>query len=87
MSAPGERAAPKKVIVYSTPLCAPCERLKGYLREKGIAFKAVDVLIDEQAGTFLEERGIRTTPVLSVDGELVVGFDPARIDELLDRAP
>lgn len=84
MSAAHEKAAPKKVIVYSTPLCAPCERLKGYLREKGVAFTLVDVLVDEQAGTFLEERGIRTTPVLSVDGELAVGFDPARVDELLD---
>jgi glutaredoxin len=87
MSASRERAARKKVTVYSTPLCAPCERLKGYLREKGVAFTVVDVLIDERAGAFLEERGIRTTPVLSVDGELVVGFDPARIDELLDGAP
>jgi glutaredoxin len=72
-----------EVIVYSTPLCAPCERLKRHLREKGVPFKLVDVLTDEEAGAFLESRGIRTMPVLSVDGELVVGFDPARVDELL----
>jgi glutaredoxin-like protein NrdH len=70
--------------VYSTPLCAPCERLKRHLREKGVAFKVIDVMMDEDAGVFLESRGIRTTPVISVDGELVVGFDRMRIDELLD---
>jgi glutaredoxin len=76
----------KDVTVYSTPLCAPCERLKRHLREKGVAFKLIDVMMDEEAGAFLERRGIRTMPVLSVDGELVVGFDPARTDELLAGA-
>lgn len=73
------------VIVYSTPLCAPCERLKRHLRERGVAFKVVDIMMDEEAGAFLESRGIRSTPVLSVDGELVVGFDPQRIDQLLTK--
>ena len=75
----------KDVIVYSTPLCAPCERLKRYLREKGVAFKVIDIMMDEEAGAFLESRGIRSSPVLSVDGELMAGFDPARIDQLLAR--
>lgn len=73
------------VIVYSTPLCAPCERLKRHLRERGVAFKVVDIMMDEDAGAFLESRGIRSTPVLSVDGELVIGFDPRRIDQLLTK--
>ena len=75
----------KEVVVYSAPLCAPCERLKRYLREKGIAFTVVDIMMDEEAGAFLESRGIRSTPVLSVDGELVVGFDPERVGHLLSR--
>jgi glutaredoxin 3 len=74
------------VTVYSTPFCAPCERLKHHLREKGVAFKLVDVMMDEEAGAFLERRGIRTMPVLSIGEELVVGFDPARIDALLAEA-
>lgn len=73
------------VIVYSTPLCAPCERLKRHLRERGVAFKVVDIMMDEEAGAFLESRGIRSTPVLSVDGELLIGFDPQRIDQLLTK--
>jgi len=75
----------KDVIVYSTPLCAPCERLKRYLREKGVAFRLIDVMMDEEAGALLESRGIRSTPVLSVDGEFAIGFDPERIDQLLAR--
>ncbi len=73
------------IIVYSTPLCAPCERLKRHLREKGVPFSVIDIMMDEEAGAFLESRGIRGTPVLSVDGELLVGFDPRRIDQLLAK--
>lgn len=75
----------KDVIVYSTPLCAPCEQLKRYLREKGVTFSVVDIMMDEEAGAMLESRGIRSSPALSVDGEFAVGLDPARIDQLLAR--
>jgi glutaredoxin-like protein NrdH len=75
----------KEIVVYSTPLCAPCEQLKRYLREKGVDFSVVDIMMDEEAGAMLESRGIRSSPALSVDGEFAVGFDPARIDQLLAR--
>ena len=39
----------REVIVYSTPLCGPCERLKGHLRAAGISFIVKDVLLDEEA--------------------------------------
>ena len=67
----------REVIVYSTPLCAPCERLKNHMRSAGIPF------IDEEAGELLENRGIFTTPVLSVDGELLEGFEPDKVNDLL----
>ncbi len=73
----------RKVTVFSSPLCPPCERLKGYLRSRHVAFTVRDVMVDEEAAAFLENRNIRSTPVLLVDAELVVGFDRARIDELL----
>jgi hypothetical protein len=38
---------------------------------------------DARAAEFLESREIYATPVLSVDGTLVIGFQKARIDALL----
>ena len=73
----------REIIVYSTPLCAPCESLKNHLRTAGIAFIVKDVLMDEEAGEFLESRGIFTTPVLSVNGELLEGFKPDKVNDLL----
>jgi glutaredoxin-like protein NrdH len=74
---------PREVVVYSTPLCAPCERLKAYLRAKGVAFTVRDVMVDEEAAMFLESRNIRSTPVLAIDDEIIVGFDPERIARAL----
>ena len=73
----------REVIVYSTPLCPPCERMKDYLRSAGVKFTVKDVLVDEEAANLLESHNIYSTPVLSVDGELVVGFQRQRIDALL----
>lgn len=32
----------------------------------------------------LQKLGIMTTPVTVVDGEMIVGFDQARLEELLE---
>lgn len=73
------------VTVYSTPLCAPCERLKNYLRSNGIEFVAKDLMLDEDAGDFLESKGVRSSPVLQVGEDLYHGDDLAkeRLDSIL----
>ncbi len=76
---------PDNVIVYSTPLCAPCERLKRYLVEKGVAFTVKDLMMDEAAAELMEGRNIRTSPALQVGDDILAGKDLKleRIDALL----
>ena len=62
-----------EITVYSTPLCAPCERLKQYLKTNGIAFVARDLMMDEDAAERIEDLGIRSSPVLEVDGTFYSG--------------
>jgi len=73
------------IIVYTTPLCAPCEALKRALAARGIAFRTVDLLMDEDAADRLEEAGIRSAPALEVEGRLYAGAALAedRLDALL----
>jgi glutaredoxin-like protein NrdH len=73
------------VVVYSTPLCAPCERLKQYLKSKGVAFEAKDLMMDEEAAEKIEDLGIRSSPVLEVDGQFYAGaqLTPERLAEVL----
>ncbi|HJP35336.1 MAG TPA: glutaredoxin family protein [Gammaproteobacteria bacterium] len=77
----------RHVIVYSTPLCAPCERLKDYLKSQGIEFTVKDLMMDEAAAELMASNNIRTSPALQVDDIIVSGKDlnPERIAELLGR--
>ena len=77
-----------KIVVYSTPLCAPCERLKRYLRDKSIPFIAKDLMMDEDAADVLEELGIRASPVLEIDGKYYYGsqLNPDKLVELLGQS-
>lgn len=72
----------QSITVYTTPLCAPCEALKRNLKARGLAFRTVDLLMDEEAAERLEEAGIRSAPALEVDGKLYAGA--ALADERLD---
>ena len=73
------------ITVYSTPLCAPCEQLKTYLRDRGVEFTAKDLMMDEDAAEFIDSKNIRTSPVLQVDDTLLHGqeLEPSKIDVLL----
>ena len=75
----------RKIIVYSTPLCAPCEQLKGYLRAHDVEFEAKDLMMDEEAAAFIESHNIRSSPVLQVDDQLIFGpeLGPEKVDEAL----
>jgi hypothetical protein len=41
-------------------------------------------MIDEEARDELFRLGVRSAPALVVDGEVVIGFDKARINALLN---
>jgi hypothetical protein len=46
-----------------------------------------NVMADDAAAEFLESRGIYATPVLAVGDELLIGFEPGKVDRLLGRIP
>lgn len=72
------------VTVFSTPTCPWCARLKAYLKQHQIAFKDVDVSRDVQAAQEMVSRsGQMGVPQAWIDGQVVVGFDRKRVDELL----
>ena len=49
----------------------------------GVSFEKRDVVNDETAMGELITIGVMTTPVTVIDGEVVVGFDRKRLEELL----
>ncbi len=74
----------KKVIVFSTPTCSWCHKLKSYLRSSGVRFKDIDVSRDASAARdMVRKTGQQGVPQTWIDGKPVVGFDKAAIDRML----
>ncbi|MBT3690721.1 glutaredoxin family protein [Candidatus Woesearchaeota archaeon] len=74
----------EKVIVYSTQTCPYCDMVKNFLKEKEVEFEEIDVGSDkEKAQEMVEKSGQMGVPVVEIGGEMVVGFNKERIDELL----
>jgi len=73
-----------EVKVYSTSTCPWCKKAKDFLTEQKIAFKDFDVSTDTTARTeMMDKSGQMGVPVLDIDGSIIVGFDVAKIKELL----
>jgi glutaredoxin len=71
------------VVVYTSPLCGPCDELKAYLTARGVPFHSVDVLTDPAAAERLRAAGVGETPALEVGGRIVTGLGRERVDRLL----
>jgi glutaredoxin 3 len=57
--------------------------VKEFLSQNKIEFVDRNIAADESALADLERLGYMTTPVTVVDGEVIVGFDRARLEKLL----
>jgi glutaredoxin-like YruB-family protein len=80
----GETKPTHQVIVYSTPTCSWCNTLKTYLRKNNIIFRDIDVSLDDSAAKAMVQRsGQQGVPQSLIDGQVVVGFDKAKINTLL----
>jgi len=74
-----------KVKVYSTPTCPWCTRTKDFLSSNNIEFENIDVSSDTEASReMIEKSGQMAVPVIDIDGTIVVGFDEAKLRELLN---
>jgi glutaredoxin 3 len=57
--------------------------VKEFLSQQGIEFTERDIMADDRAIAELEALGYMTTPVTIIGGEAVVGFDRAKLEQLL----
>lgn len=76
----------EKVIIYSTTWCAFCKTEKQYLDSKGVKYTVKDVEEDKAAYEELMSKNggaFQGVPVTDIAGELVLGFDRRKIDELI----
>jgi NADH-dependent peroxiredoxin subunit F len=76
-----------RVTVYSTQNCPYCRMAKAFLQKYGVPFESIDVGADvDAARKMIELSGQRGVPVITVDDEIIVGFDAQRLNELFGEA-
>jgi glutaredoxin-like YruB-family protein len=74
----------KDVTIYSTPNCHFCHMAKDYFKENDVKFTEYNVAEDAEKRTEMVERtGQMGVPVIEIGDEIVVGFNEAKIKELL----
>ncbi|MBN1819465.1 MAG: thioredoxin family protein [Prolixibacteraceae bacterium] len=85
ISSAGKEEQPvKRVTVYSTPTCSWCITLKRHLDIHGIRYRDVDVSKDQKAAEDMVRRsGQQGVPQTDINGQMIVGFDKNRINNLL----
>ena len=74
----------KTVTIYSTPVCHFCHAAKDYFKDKGVEYTEHDVAADqEKRQEMIEITGQMGVPVIRIGDDVVVGFDEAKVKELL----
>lgn len=77
-----------RVLLFTQPGCFSCELMRIYLEAHELTFEERDISTDAEARrTMTETYDSNETPTLVIDGEPIIGFDPALLDQLLDSAP
>ncbi|HTW44012.1 MAG TPA: glutaredoxin family protein [Acidobacteriaceae bacterium] len=74
----------KRVILYSQPGCPPCSAAKKFLAARNIPFEYKDVQVDPSALRELVRLNSRSTPTIVVGDEVMIGFDPERLEQMLE---
>jgi glutaredoxin 3 len=73
------------VTIYTTPTCAYCKMTKEFFKENNIEYAEKDVATDAEArDKMIQVSGQMGVPVVDIDGKLVIGFDKAKLSELLE---
>jgi glutaredoxin 3 len=81
------RQAPRgvgEVVVYTAPWCNWCRKTLAWLDERGVEYENRDIEENEAfKEELIEKTGRGSIPMVEIDGEIIRGFDPQRMSELL----
>lgn len=77
----------KSVTIYSTPTCHFCQAAKVFFEENNVAYTEHNVAEDlEQRKEMIEITGQMGVPVIKIGDDIIIGFDEAKVKELLEMS-
>ncbi len=77
----------KNVVIYSTPTCHFCGLAKDFFKENGVTYREFNVAADmDKRNEMMQKSGGLAVPVITIDDEVIVGFDKEKLSEALGVA-
>ncbi len=74
----------KNITIYSTPSCIHCRHAKDFFKQHNIAYTEYDVLNNlDKRKEMVEKSNQMGVPVITIDNDVIVGFDEEHIKELV----
>ncbi|MBU1111895.1 MAG: glutaredoxin family protein [archaeon] len=75
------------VKIYSTPTCPWCKKTKEWMKEKKVKFTDIDVTEeDKDREEMIDKSGQLGVPVIDIDGEIIIGFQPKKFEAALKKS-
>lgn len=83
----GDAAAGADIVVYCALWCKDCRKVRNWLSEHGLEFVEVDIDHDMEARRQVRQwgNGALITPVVRFDGEIILDYDPVKLEQALSR--
>jgi glutaredoxin len=81
-----------RIVMYTQPGCLSCELMRVYFEARELAYEERDIGSDSEARRAMtQDYDSNETPTIVLfsgdEHEVITGFDPALLDQLLDPAP
>ncbi len=74
------RMTQKKIKIYSLPECPGCIMAKQWLKENNFTYQELDVEQNLEARReMMEKTGQLGVPVIEIDEQILVGFNPEEL--------
>lgn len=74
------------IKIYTTPTCPYCMKAKDYFTKKGIKYTEYNVAQDREAlREMIKISGGRSVPVIAAGDEVMIGFDQAKLEKILEE--
>ena len=75
------------IKIYVTPTCTWCQKLKEWLKKKKVSYQELDVIeSDTYRDQLIQKSWQMAVPVIDIDGQIIVGFDEKKLDEIIKKA-
>jgi len=78
-----------EIKLYITPTCPWSKKLATWLRRRRIPFEECDVVESQNKkyrDELIEKSSQLSVPMIDIDGEIIVGFDPDKIEAAIKTA-